>query len=184
MKTIRINAIRGVINPMELQVLPKEFNYKLLTLFKKTSYDKGRKIKVKYFEDRDLSKLVLVKTFQDELDEKKKLKEIKILLQWAFNEGTLSEDDKMMFIPFSPEEADQRLIKRRKRVISKLRRDAEGTPMEALTTQVFKDFKEEISLFEETGSSDFKSALLTASYSYLGIKINNVEVRNIITSRL
>ncbi len=184
MKIFRLNQIRGVIDPTDIQTTPKEVNYKMYNLFKSTVYIKGRKAQVKYYEDREKSKLVLVKELSDMLDEASKLVEIQIILKWAYLDGVLSDDAKVMFVAFTPEESDRQLIKRRKRIISKLRRDAEGTPMESLTIQLFKDFKEEITLFEQTGSDEFKTSLLNGTQEYLAIKVSNVEVRHIIAARL
>ena len=129
MKIVRINHIRGIIDPVDLQTVPKEFNYKLLTLFKQTTYVKGRKTEVSYYEDREHSQLVIQKSLTDELDDLGRLNEIKINLKWAFMDGSLSDDTKEMYVALTPEESDQQLIKRRKRIVSKLRRDAAGTPI-------------------------------------------------------
>lgn len=140
-----------------------DFDFTLILNIIETKYEFGRKC-TRYYEHKDQpGTLCVKKTYTDIIGERNingtivdnLLLGIEIEFFWYKNDGKISDKTKTIQVMFNREEAGEYLSKRRTRNINTLKGVAIGTRAEQYIDQLVQHYKESMSLYIETGSSDF-----------------------------
>lgn len=123
------------------------------------SYSRGRKHESTYVDEYD-DKLAVKKTFSDVVDANTNLIGIQIQFDWYKEDGTIGLSKTEIAREFNKIEAETVLRGRRERQLDFLIAGAKGTVIEPQIMTVFNHYHDEQLLYKESGSSDFKDAVL------------------------